>query len=64
MEAEIRQPELGDGPRIQVIRGHLGNAFGQVSTFFGSDGHWLYGIPNPLTGRIQDATPVMWLEAS
>ena len=64
VEAEIRQPEPGDGPRIQVIRGHLGNAFGQVSTSFGSDGHWLYGMPNPLTGCIQDATPVMWLEAS
>ena len=62
VEVAISQDGEDNGPRIQIIRGHLGNTFGKESTSFGIDGNWFQGIPNPLTGIFNDATPVMWLE--
>lgn len=62
VEVAISQDGEENGPRIQIIRGHLGNTFGKESTSFGIDGNWFQGIPNPLTGLFNDATPVMWLE--
>lgn len=58
----IRQPSSDPLLRIRVLATTLGNIYGEQSVWFGSDGHWLPGVPHPSDGLSRDASPVMWIE--